>query len=519
MSFTAKSVILDIADNHGHASNIGIRVIQFFLAGVQVGQTNGVDFNGYATTFSGTGYEGWRAFDDALTTTGGAFSQVWQSSAATSQRIVLKRLVSSFEFDEIRVVNFHDSGGSTTKGAQNAKIHISTDDITSVVPDEAIANSTLIYDGVFAEHPATNTESAETLTLISAAAGDNYRNLTNIACSDKQEMVARIRDFICKRNGTYDYSTTGIGWALFDSFYAVDEDNMQLNDWFVMYSPGESGDLDLYMHCKWIGTYLTIKIYQAWDPATNTGSTNKCGTTNNFNILETTDPSNPLWIYGDLDKIFMLLENLTTYGNGYIGGYVAPVYEVLKEDVVTVAGAVSAGTNVSIDLGTIPANWIVGRDIYLRTTHTNDNSTVKLEKARIKSIVGTAIVVDLVNAYTANFKVCDTIGIIGSNNTQAFAAMLCMISPDGDLSYAVTWAITTGLPLTTYDPESFSDFIGLYKLYWTTTKGALGVIEDIVFTPIQNAAFTHKDIIQEPDGTNWRCFKLYSNLYMAVREV
>ena len=128
-----------------------------------------------------------------------------------------------------------------------------------------------------------------------------YANLVGIACIDKTEFFCRMRDFICKRNGTYDYSGTGIGWTLHDSSYATDEDNPADNDWYVIYSPGEGGKDDLYMKIVMTSANIYINGYQAWDATAHTGGNRYVTSTSNFAVGVSDTPT--LYIYGNLDGI------------------------------------------------------------------------------------------------------------------------------------------------------------------------------------------------------------------------
>ena len=49
-----------------------------------------------------------------------------------------------------------------------------------------------------------------------------YVNLVNRTISGIPEYFQIFRDFVCKLDGgTYDYSTTGIGWTLVDEYHAL----------------------------------------------------------------------------------------------------------------------------------------------------------------------------------------------------------------------------------------------------------------------------------------------------------
>lgn len=345
-----------------------------------------------------------------------------------------------------------------------------------------------------------------------------YANLAMISCADKKEAFARMRDFICKRNGTYDYSSTGIGWTLHDSSYAVDEDNPQVNDWIVVYSVGENGTDDIYVKLTWTSNLITAKLHQSWDSSTHAGSTNAAGTSSNWTVTDAMDSGDPFGIYGDLNLICGVFAYSSTVYRSVVFGKVIPNYEWQTDLSYTVSAALTAGSDVVITPSSIPSNWAIGIDVYIRTTHDDAMGTVEIEKARITAITGSTITVDLVNSYTADSKVSDHIGYICGNNAQ-FAYANGLIIPDGSINQALLIAYNSGFVFTNHDPESASDLIGVYKILYNDTVGTLGHTPNVARTPTHNATFTHLDLLKEPDGTFWRCFNVYSAIYLAVREV
>lgn len=345
-----------------------------------------------------------------------------------------------------------------------------------------------------------------------------YGNLVNIACTDKTEFFCRMRDFMCKRNGTYDYSTTGIGWTLHDAVYAVDEDNPAINDYFVMYSPGESGDEDLYIKCTWISGYLKFQGYQSWDSTTHAGSSNYYISGNNLTLAET--DAKILWVYGDLDFL-ACISKLTDsdYRTCYFGK-VLPAYSDVSNQVANCASVLSSGSDVSITVGVVPSNWAVGTQLYIRTSHNDAMATVDTEKITIKTLVGTTITADLVNNYTANSKLSDHVGYLGIGTTQIGSTMNALITPDGSVSNQAVVQRVSVISTGDVDPDALGDRIGITRIYISKNNvGLMGYIPFIRYTPTHNAYFDAEDVLTEVDGTEWRCFHNYYNKYLAFKEV
>ena len=168
MSYTAKSVIFDIADGYGGQPNntLALRSVEFFFNDVlvEVLSSNAV---AYATTQYSISYQYIFPFDTSLSKLGSYVGTEWLSAAAslTNQRLICV-FGTEIEFDEIRVNNAHYFATQTTQGIKDTKIYISSDAITSTVYAEAIANSNLIFDGTIDEHTAVDEIDDQVLTLI-----------------------------------------------------------------------------------------------------------------------------------------------------------------------------------------------------------------------------------------------------------------------------------------------------------------------------------------------------------------
>jgi len=263
-----------------------------------------------------------------------------------------------------------------------------------------------------------------------------YANLTGIACADKTEFFCRMRDFICKRNGTYDYSATGIGWTLHDSSYGVDEDNPAANDWYVIYSAGENSDEDLYFRIFWTATNIYINGYQAWNATAHTGGNRYVTSTTNWNVADADTPT--LYVYGDMDSLACLKWlaagtdlRVITFGKA------DKPFEALDDEVANCSSTLTAGADVSITVDAVPAGWAVDREIFIRTTHNNATATVKIEKTTIKTLVGLTITADLSNNYTADSKLSDHIGYF-CQNTYGIGVTNLLIDPNGTVGTSAT---------------------------------------------------------------------------------
>ncbi len=161
MSFTAKSVILDIADNWEGSSYTWLRSLDFIdaIGGVLPCTYDVADiyqFIAYQSSSYNSSTLAKDVFQYILPKTG-PFEYGWASAVATgtNQRIIAV-FTTAITFDGIIINNGHNGGGWTGQGVKNVKIHVSTDAITNLTYDAAISNSTKIYDSTFDEHVASD---------------------------------------------------------------------------------------------------------------------------------------------------------------------------------------------------------------------------------------------------------------------------------------------------------------------------------------------------------------------------
>jgi len=148
---TAKSVIIDIADNWGDGSFICLRKVDFYYQGQKIALTTS-EFTAYSTTQFPSSRDPENAFDDDTNYSGGGIENEWMSANAyiTNQRLICV-FNNEIQFDSIVINNGGaiDTAGAadTVRSIKNTKIYISTDEITDTTYDAAITNSSLIFDG------------------------------------------------------------------------------------------------------------------------------------------------------------------------------------------------------------------------------------------------------------------------------------------------------------------------------------------------------------------------------------
>jgi len=339
-----------------------------------------------------------------------------------------------------------------------------------------------------------------------------YANLVAQSCSTHQEKFQRFRDYLCSRNGTYDYSGDGLGWTLHDSVYAVDEDNLTDGDYFVVYSAGESGDEDMYIKFWYETTTTWMRTcgYLYWDNSAHTGNL-YYGTVTGYGMCTLGTASYSISIYGDLDSFALINEYGTTVTTQMycFGKTENPMYD---DTVATAAGALTAGSDVSIALDAVPSTWNVGQGFMIR-------DTVDGEKAFIKTIDGNTITADLDNSYLAGSKsALDLIYLIpatsapavfygpGSHDQgQAWGAANCYVSGGAVMSPV------GGCVPDTMNQEYLASAITLHD---TAPDGYFGTMRNVFITGANGKV--HKDVLTAMDGTEYRYWKVGNYHYVVL---
>lgn len=344
----------------------------------------------------------------------------------------------------------------------------------------------------------------------------SYANLVNQSCTDLEELFQRMRDFICKRNGTYDYSSTGIGWTLHDSSYTTDEDNLTSGDWIVIYSAGEGGSDDLYVKLIYNGTATPdCCSYLYWNNTTHTGVT-LYGVTTADMLTAGTDYV--LYIYGDLDGVSVVPDIGTTptyafgtfFGRAVDGPYNPTIY--------TLASAYSAGSNVVITLPSTPSygfeQW---QNVYIR-------DDAHIEIIQIEAVSGAQITVDLVNSYAAGAKVqadhcyiANTGASFSSYNNIGHYALISRTGVVGGSSNGLMLTRSTTAivdELQTLDARSIAPVTVGYNA--TKFRGVGGRLPNMYTCTA--TGFTHNDLYTL-HGVNYRYRAMHSQAYILFKEV
>jgi hypothetical protein len=169
---TAKSVILDIADNWGDGTFVGLRQVDFYYEGSKITLDPATDYDAYVTsTYSAVTRDPEFVFDTSLSYTGGASYNSWLSGAGnnTNQRLIVV-FTTPLTFDKIVINNEHATnttgGGESDRGAKNVVMTSSSDEITDTTYGATITNAHEMFNGQFEEHAASDVQDDQILTLV-----------------------------------------------------------------------------------------------------------------------------------------------------------------------------------------------------------------------------------------------------------------------------------------------------------------------------------------------------------------
>ena len=335
----------------------------------------------------------------------------------------------------------------------------------------------------------------------------SYKNLVAQAVATRAEVFKRFRDWICARNGSYDYTATGLGWTLHDSSYATDQNTLTSGDYFVIKSIGESGKEGLYFKVIYSATSGQIQIqrYQYWNNSTHAGVNGQTAV-NNWQVSESASGS--LYIYGDLDTVFVCCLFTGTYYGCIFGMVNDPVYD---KTVATSSDAVSAGSNVVVAVDSVPSSWAVGGKVVIR-----DNANI--ERVTISNIASLNVTfTSIVASYSAGCKLSKDYPVVCQGSSNIGASFYATFGHDNTKN-AATSSVAPTVPGADGDPDPLDgEWLVSALEIGDTTYGHFGRFTNIM---IGTTSFTHLGVYTTAAGVNYRTFNsIYSSVVILVKEV
>ena len=338
-----------------------------------------------------------------------------------------------------------------------------------------------------------------------------YANLIKQPCNNVAEIFKHFRDFVCRRNGSYDYSTSGIGWSLVDSSYATDEHNPASGDWFVVYSAGEGGQDDMYYRFTYAGESGSFWMsgFLSWDSSSHSGTKQYGGFSPYHPIFTVTAGAvASILIYGDLDHVCVIPNYTGGRADGFsFGRCIDGPY---NQEIVSTVSPVSAGTDVQITLSAVPScGFEQFRYIYIR-------DATNIEIIRIKNISGNIVTADLTNSYASGAKLQADLTYI-CNNTTNFCiysdgtSHCVLITRKGTFSRDVNVIGFLTQNYHTFDYLQGTKMMGVVPALMgsyveTEYAGFAGRVPNVYrpAVPVSSGSFVH-DKVYEMGGRLYRC--------------
>lgn len=335
-----------------------------------------------------------------------------------------------------------------------------------------------------------------------------YKNLVAEAIASRAEVFKRFRDWLCQRNGSYDYSATGLGWTLHDSSYATNENSLASNDYFVAKSIGESGKEDIYIKVTYSATsgQIQVQFFQYWNNTTHAG-VNGMAAVNNWTVTES--GSGTLYIYANLDKFFVFTI-ISTSRYGCLCGIVDDSF--YDRTIAISSGAVSAGSNKVVTMDTIPTSWAVGGKVVVR-----DNTN--MERVTISAISGMDVTfTSFAASYSAGCKFAKDYPIICSSGNNISTSYILLFGHNSTKVVASSVVLPT-VPGTAGNPDGLDgEYLAAPLEITEDTSGYIGMVLGILI--ISSTGFTDLAVYTTPEGVNYRAFiSLYSTFPCLVKEV
>jgi len=331
------------------------------------------------------------------------------------------------------------------------------------------------------------------------------KNLVAEAVASRAEVFKRFRDWICKRNGSYDYSVTGLGWTLHDSSYATDENTIASNDYFVIYSAGESTKEDLYYKVTYSATSGAIQVqqFQYWNNTTHVG-VNGMTAVDNWQVSESS--SGTFYIYANMDSIFVYTIFSTNKYGLLFGELDVPLYD---RTVAISASAVSAGSNVVVTLDTVPTSWVVGGKVVIR-----DNANI--ERIIISNITGLNVTfTSIANSYAANCKFAKDFPVMCQDSNNFYSSNKMLFGHDNTKQSSSSLS-PQGM-LISGDPDPAETEYLAFPLEISSATAYCGSFSWIFACSL--TGFSELEVYTTVDSSNYRVFAVYSSLWVLVHEV
>lgn len=335
----------------------------------------------------------------------------------------------------------------------------------------------------------------------------SYASLINVASASNQESFQRIRDFFGRRNGTYDYSASGIGWTLHDSSYAADEDTLTAGDWVVFTSPGENGRQALYVQFVFQATNIKMQGWLYWNNSTHAG-VQAIGTSSN--TIYTPSGACVLWVFGDLDAFYIANTNSTT---NYLAGFgcIKPGDGFYDNTIAIAPSAVATGSSVVVPVDVVPASWAAGQKLYhwdtagvsIVTIESVGASSVTLATVATSKLAGSRLAGDLCIFSSVSAAFAGP-AVVANRSTGAVQTGCTLLTSS---SSGMTYAINDALHSKRVTERVFCIY---------SNTALFGYLPNILF--VNSTGATQNTAYTDQNGGTWRMIRNQAISAYLIRE-
>lgn len=305
-----------------------------------------------------------------------------------------------------------------------------------------------------------------------------YKNLVNVACSSGLGVFRHLRDWLVARSGIADYSSSGLGLTVLDSYYASsDQDSVAIGDWVVLQSTGEDGRRSIVFRllCSSVANGIVrVSSGLNWNATTNAWVV---GMYSGQDVPNgpTSGTAFNLYIYGSLDSISIIIGNGTTlHGRALL----LPKNTMHDDTVALTTASVTSGTNIIVPVDVVPASWAVGNRIFIAGTSGQERTT-------ITAISGNNVTMTLVNSYGTGTRVAREMTMFESYNNYFLSMLYILLSHDGysaPNNYVSAVVLTALMTASAPDPANNVHVPSNISLAGTLSnpKGYYGVVRDVL---------------------------------------
>lgn len=323
-----------------------------------------------------------------------------------------------------------------------------------------------------------------------------YKVLANVECSSKPILFCVLRDFICKRSSilTHDFSNTGIGYTLIDSFYDSNEFDPVIDDWYVIKSVNEKG-LSTYFKVTYQNTdYLSVIGFRYWNAETHNGIDPFYEVGAHIPLANISK----LFIYGDTTSLAIIVlisdePSLFLFGSTNKSPY--------DQRVLTVTNELTSGSSVALSLNRNIDSYVDDKVFVF------DNQNIELTIIKDINTITKNIKVDLAHNYpnlaSVTADICLFIQV--SNDLSNINNFRCLIDGNGVINSSLNWDIFDTL-LDQHDPSGMNNDYLTSDISLSGSGGFKGYLRNIQVLGF-GANLPNNSIFSDHQN-NWRLFTI-----------